>query len=567
MEEVPERRDSMRKKPKERKQGSLMSRVVLILCLTIIPLNLLSIFLSFQTAANLRHTYRQSIVTALDGYTGNIAQRMENTDFLLYDYFSSDQDFASMISQTQQWRYQLHRKALFSSIENTLQISSAADAVFVYVPEVDDLLLVDRLLFNAESVPERMPRMHLKELILDASHTTGRWHFHEFEDTQYLIRIVHSKHYSIGAYINCNAILKGMPPMLGQTDAVYFFSEEPLTQMPGFMLCSSALPGNMATLHCGIPSSSIPKRISFGLVLLVVSFLLSLLIVPGFIYYFRKRINAPLKALRYAFRELEKGNEDYRIPEQNVFDEFSDTFRSFNAMAGTISTLRAKALDEAERQHALTVHNLSLKLDNLQLQIRPHFLLNTMNLLFTLIQKHQEENAKRLVLYLSRYFRYMFRYGHELELFDKEIEMVKEYLTISQLHYADAFTVSYQMDPIISFMRIPPLLLHNFVENIIQHALTPGKTVHIVLYGEYNEEEKTVTLQISDDGRGMPERFVDMINRNDFSSVPTGKHIGIRNSINRLQHYYDGRATVFVESVMDGGTTFTITIPQEIVLE
>ena len=36
------------------KSRSLMTRVIIVLCLSIIPFNLLSIFLSFQTAANLQ---------------------------------------------------------------------------------------------------------------------------------------------------------------------------------------------------------------------------------------------------------------------------------------------------------------------------------------------------------------------------------------------------------------------------------------------------------------------------------------------------------------------------------
>ena len=76
-----------------------------------------------------------------------------------------------------------------------------------------------------------------------------------------------------------------------------------------------------------------------------------------------------------------------------------------------------------------------------------------------------------------------------------------------------------------------------------------------------------MTLQISDDGRGMPDYFADMVNRGDFSSVPPGKHIGIRNSINRLKHYYRGDASVSVETAENVGTTVTITIPANLDVE
>lgn len=550
-----------------KKSSSLMTRVVVVLCLTIIPFNLLSVFLSFQTAANLRRTYRQSITDVLDSHAQRFGRRMENADFLLYYHTSSDPALANLLLNDQDWHYVLYRNTLFSAMEENLQISDSADALFVYLAERDNLMVADRLLFGSDSVPSRMSQEHLRQLIRDETLTNGKWHFHEYDGVQYLVRILSNERYCAGAYINCTAMLRDFPAEMGGSAVEYRMSVEPLNKEPGYMVCSSALPGTTVMLHCLIQNENIPKRISLGLVLLVVIFLLSLLLVPVFTLLFRKWINKPLLEMQKAFRELEQGNEDYRIPEQPGSDEFTGTFQSFNTMAQTISSLRRKALEEAEQQHELTVHNLSLKLENLQLQIRPHFLLNTMNLLFTLIHNHQEENAKRLVLYLSRYFRYMFRLGQELELFDREVEMVREYLSISELHYSNAFTVSYQLDPLLSFMRFPPLLLHNFVENIMQHALIPGETVHIVLYGEYSEEEKTVTLQISDDGRGMPEKFVEMINSNDFSSVPEGKHIGIRNSINRLQYYYEGKATVSVESVPRGGTTFTITVPQELTVE
>ena len=139
--------------------------------------------------------------------------------------------------------------------------------------------------------------------------------------------------------------------------------------------------------------------------------------------------------------------------------------------------------------------------------------------------------------------------------------MVREYLEISALHYENMFTVSYQLDPLLSFMRVPPLLIHNFVENIIQHALIPGKTIHIILYGEYDDENRQAVLMISDDGNGIHSDYADRINENRFDDLPEGKHIGIRNSINRLKHYYGEEASVNVETADGEGTTFTIRIP------
>ena len=73
-----------------------------------------------------------------------------------------------------------------------------------------------------------------------------------------------------------------------------------------------------------------------------------------------------------------------------------------------------------------------------------------------------------------------------------------------------------------------------------------------------------VTLQISDDGRGMPKEDVDMINNRTFPEGDIGKHVGIRNSITRLHYYFGEKAQVIVESCPDIGTTFSIYIPYDL---
>lgn len=273
---------------------------------------------------------------------------------------------------------------------------------------------------------------------------------------------------------------------------------------------------------------------------------------PVLYILFRKHVAFPLKILNKAHGELQLGNESYRILTKPDSHDFEVAYASFNNMADTLQHLRLENINQelAAKQ---------LQLSNLQLQIRPHFLLNTLNLLYTLIQTHKEVPAQEMILYLSNYFRYMFRSGNNLSMFDREMALIEEYLHISSFQFPGAFEISYQIDPNVSMVRVPALLLHNFVENIISHSLISGKTIHIVFYAEY--EDQTVTIQISDDGRGMNEEDVAMINSGDFSSIAAGQHVGIQNSVKRLKYYYGEKATLEVESQLNVGSTFTISFP------
>ncbi|MBP3218359.1 MAG: histidine kinase, partial [Lachnospiraceae bacterium] len=535
-------------------------QVLLFLCFLQLPFNILSAVLSINTVQNLRQQYERQTQAVLDSYASQLAHRIDTADYLLLNLFTNNDLLLRFERNTGDWHHTLYRANLDNAVRDALVLSGSADGVFLLLNSSEELLHSGHLQYGPNSTLA-MNEDSLRALIKDPSFSDGKWHLAEADGILYLIHILNDSASRFGAYINCDAFLASLPPTGAPDDEALSVSDQLPASERSRLSLHSKISHTSAFLISDVRTSSIYGNVLSWLIISVLLLVFSFLIIPLFLLVYYRKINRPLQVLKGAFHELESGHEDYRITQQATSEEFYDTNQSFNSMASNLSALQKQVMAEEQQRHELAEHNLNLQLDNLQLQIRPHFLQNTMNLLFTLIHNGQSENAERLVLYLSRYFRYMFRHGHDLELFSKEIEMVQEYLEISKLHYEDAFTVSYQIDPLLSFMRIPPLLLHNFVENIIQHALIPGRTIHIILYGEYDDEQKMAVLQVSDDGNGISEEYADMINRNDFSSLPAGKHIGVRNSINRLHYYYGDRAGVTVDSTEGEGTTFTIRIP------
>lgn len=542
-----------------------MHAAVLFMCCVLLPFNVISVILSLFAMNNIKSTYTASVTSTLVSYTNYLESKLKGSDQILTDYYTND-DFIYDFLESTDWHRTLYQYAITNEFSDSIQITNAPDTLFIYFPDSEELLLVDNFEIINGDMTKHITKKDLESVITTESIQNGRWHLITEYNTQYFIRTITTDDFVLGAYINCDAALYDLyqNEAVPFRDADIFLSEDSQEGTFPYVLCQSGIDKTSASLYYRTEIINIYGATAFIVVMIMILIVFSILMIPMLYSLFRKKINEPLVTIRNAFHELKSANEDYRISKHADTLEFEETFQSFNSMAGTIQKLKSEALKKEEDQHRLVVNNLNLRLENLQLQIRPHFLQNMMNLLFTLIQNHQNEEAQKLVLYLSKYFRYMFRYGHDLELFPKEIEMVKEYLQISALHYQNAFTVVYQIDPLLSFLRLPPLLLHNFVENIIQHALIPGKTIHIVIYGEYDEDQKLALLQVSDDGSGMSEEMARMINTGDFSSLPEGKHVGIRNSINRLNYFYNGKASVKVDTEEGVGTTFTITIPYDI---
>ena len=262
---------------------------------------------------------------------------------------------------------------------------------------------------------------------------------------------------------------------------------------------------------------------------------IALLLIPVLYLVISNLLLNPLRLVNQAHKRLQEGDLDYRIQEKANSIEYSYSFLSFNQMADQIKTLKIENYEkELDRQ--------KMELKNLQLQIHPHFLLNTFNLVYTLAQRKETGAIQDIVIYLSEYFRYIFRSGKSLELFPKEQKLIEGYIRMAEVRYPDSIEVRYEYDPEISFVRVPPLLLHNFVENIVKYAVKQGQITHISLLGQYIDG--IVTFMIMDDGAGMSEEEVKNLDKRMRNGNIDGEHIGFVNSL-KAQVFLRGNGGYF----------------------
>lgn len=541
------------------KKRSLRRQTILIIMLLVLPFNILTAVLGNIMLKSAMESAELTVQSFLNSQIATLDMRIQNTIYFLYDYPANHVSYINFLKQPEDWHYTFYRSLTVNELRDDLSLSTAAQYMFLYVKSRDDLIIMNekphmlngnKLLLSEEDVLGK---------INDTTISDSRWHLVSIQNVPFLIMITQKEGVYLGACICLADAVSEAENSLEYDNVSVYADTSPNINTSSGIHCSVKSSKTSIYLCCDIPQNEIIGSMAFihrGIIFLIV---LSFFIFPVLSFYFNRYVNIPLANIRNAFRELENGNDDYRITASTNLSEFSATYDSFNRMAEKLKELLLETIQKEQQRQQLVVDNLQLQLNYLQLQIRPHFLHNNMNLLYTLVQNNQTHAAQNLVLYLSDYFRYMFRKGHDRALFDHEMKLIREYLDISRLHYPDAFTFSCQTDPVLSHVRIPPLLLHGFIENIIQHALVPEHIVHIIIYGEY--EEGIVTIQIADDGNGMSEEDAAVINSGDFSSFPEGSHVGIKNALLRLKHFYGDAASISVESSPGNGTIFTLTIP------
>ena len=162
-----------------------------------------------------------------------------------------------------------------------------------------------------------------------------------------------------------------------------------------------------AFLNGSLSRSEILGGISVFYMVLRAGTFIALLLIPVLYLVISNLLLNPLRLVNQAHKRLQEGDLDYRIQEKANSIEYSYSFLSFNQMADQIKTLKIENYEkELDRQ--------KMELKNLQLQIHPHFLLNTFNLVYTLAQRKETGAIQDIVIYLSEYFRYIFRSGKSL---------------------------------------------------------------------------------------------------------------------------------------------------------
>ncbi len=121
----------------------------------------------------------------------------------------------------------------------------------------------------------------------------------------------------------------------------------------------------------------------------------------------------------------------------------------------------------------------------LQAQVNPHFLVNVLNTLSAVIRRDPEQ-ARKLVHYLSTFFRKNLKRPGDVVTLADELEHVNAYLQIEQARFADRLNVEIDMPEEFLSVQLPAFSLQPIVENAIKHGtsqiLGQGR-IHIRAHG------------------------------------------------------------------------------------
>jgi hypothetical protein len=229
------------------------------------------------------------------------------------------------------------------------------------------------------------------------------------------------------------------------------------------------------------------------------------------------------------------------------------TYGFIFAIAGIAGIAGFHIRAQRDAMHALELERQlsAAQLRALQMQLEPHFLFNTLNAIATLVELGRQVEAAEMLCHLNAILKSTLeRTTPEKVPLSQELEIVENYLAIEQVRFADRLHIEIRVDPSALDSLIPCFLLQPIVENAIRHGIANCEENGLV-EATARREGNLLRLEVRDTGARVSSR-----------SKP-GSGIGLKNTRERLAHFYHEAYEMVARPLEAGRFEVAITIPYE----
>ena len=315
------------------------------------------------------------------------------------------------------------------------------------------------------------------------------------------------------------------------------------------------LSGHSIRIEASLPPFSfwrdIPQvRTTALFVLLLVFPLLAVML-----YLFRRYVTKPVEILVDANNRLQAGERGYTIETTADSREFYRLFGHFNEMSTELKNQFDRSVQE---QQALQ----EAKMKALQLQINPHFLNNTLEIINWEARLANDTRASSMLEALSVMMNgTLGRDGRSRIPLREELTYVDAYLYIIRERLGERLAITREIDENMLDVQVPRLILQPIVENAVEHDLTPRRGGQLSIRAR--QEDNFVILEAEHDGHMTPEDLatIDAVLSSPVEDTGISGQIGLRNVRQRLTLLYGDQGTVRLSQPEEGRILARVSFP------
>jgi two-component system sensor histidine kinase YesM len=280
--------------------------------------------------------------------------------------------------------------------------------------------------------------------------------------------------------------------------------------------------------------------------------LFSTLALAFYMVYAKKTISLSYLKLIEAFRTVQSGNFQHEIAYKKN-DEFAFLYNAFNIMISKINSL-------IEQVYIQKIHIQKAELKQLQYQINPHFLYNTLSIVHRMIEFSDYDGAAEMSRYLSRFYQYITRTGMDLVPLEKEYEHVVNYINIQKIRFLESMDITIdELPERIRGIMVPRLVIQPLVENAFKYGMKDidGKGRIAI---SFRLTDEFIIIQIDDNGQSLSEEVLSGLNEKLVQKNHKDAATGILNVHRRIRIHFGPESGVRVSRSELGGLRCAINI-------
>ena len=406
----------------------------------------------------------------------------------------------------------------------------------------------------------------------------GCWQLTNIKDRVYFIYVEYDENICYGSWVNADRILENASNYFKEDNLLFALRTQKdvlgsilyeqelysgdekkevmalLGKKQGWQKMTITCPlesvsGISLEITLGTPFVDSSKWMVGGITILGV---ITILLISIMCINIRKYLILPVREIVDGIRKIGAGDLEQRINTERYTVEVKEIGDNLNQMTGEVRQLKIKVYEEE-------IKKKDAQLQFYNVQIRPHFVLNVVNTIYSMASIKEYEGILKTCRYLSGYMRYMFSQKELICTIEEEITHLREYILLQEVRYPDSLECGLELEPQILHCRIPTLSLHSLVENIFKYGIQNQEKLDIQVKGSLLIEENKVMLIVSDNGPGFDDAVIQAVNEGNFTEE---RHkIGLNNTVLRFRELYQDRFHIFIEN--NNGAKVELCFPYE----
>ncbi|GAA0394094.1 cache domain-containing sensor histidine kinase [Paenibacillus motobuensis] len=296
-------------------------------------------------------------------------------------------------------------------------------------------------------------------------------------------------------------------------------------------------------------SGQISRTFYTGLIVVILLFLVFLMTSM----VIAKRLHSPIHKLQRVVRQFGLGNLDVRLDVKGR-DDIAELGRTLNTMLDQLQQLIHDIEQEQEQKRVM-------ELEALFMQIRPHFLINTLNSIKCSLILQQDKLHSGIIDSLMSLLRAYLKVNEPTTL-EEECKLLAHYVDIMKIRSEIPLKLEIDLEPKTKELIVPKLILQPLVENAIVHGFVDHPSPTIRVSSRY--DAGGVMIEIEDNGSGIEEETLGMLNRRlMFNDEEDGSYqrVGLINVVQRLRLTFGEEATMTISNLQQGGTSVSLYLP------